>query len=357
MTRAFGPALTIIPPLLLAVLSVTVLSSIAPGKVLYQALYLLAAILSGWGVFSIGLRNLLLFTKPLYLLTVCVLFLTILVGSASRGSMRWLEVWGVRIQFSELAKPILVLTLAPMLAASWPNELRNQLVRLFTVGFLIAPLLILVFLQPDLGTGLILFAIAGLMVFVSGIPGRIVVSLLVITLLALPLARRVLAPYQQARIDSFFNPYSDPHGTGYSAIQSTIAIGSGQLFGRGLGRGTQSQLQFLPERQTDFIFASIVEEFGLAGGIVVLVLFWVPIGTFIDGAIHARERSGALVLTGCAVWLFVQSTVNILMNLGLAPVTGIPLPFLSAGGSSLVSGGILIGLASSALSDFRTSRV
>lgn len=341
--------LIILPAFSLSALSLAVLSSIAPGRVLSQTLFLVTATMIGWGVYALGARNLLYFSTFFYVSLIVFLALTIIFGRVTRGSVRWLEIAGIRGQVSELAKPTLLLVGTALGERAWKREWKKQFTRLVGYGLIIAAPMLLVLLQPDLGTGLVILIISLTLLFASGIPRWLIVSAALLCVSAIPASTYLLADYQLKRIEAFIDPYADPRGAGYQVIQSTIAVGSGQLFGRGLGHGTQSRLQFLPERQTDFIFASLVEELGLVGGMLVIGLYLAMLFGLIHGALIAKEKNDMLVCVGCAGWLFFQATTNMMMNLGLAPVTGITLPFLSAGGSSLVSSSVMLGLAASTL--------
>lgn len=349
MSRHAILTLIILPALLLSAVSITMLGSIAPNKVLVQELFSLMAVIIGWGVYRIGSINLFYFSKSFYILLIVLLTFTVIFGRVTRGSARWLEIAGVRGQVSELAKPVILLLGVSLLRHSWPWRLKEQLVALGKFTLLMLLPIILVLLEPDLGTAIVLLVIAATLGFCSGIPRRILFLIFIAALLIIPASRYFLADYQLRRIDAFFDPYADPRGAGYHVIQSTIAVGSGQLFGRGLGHGTQSRLKFLPERQTDFIFASLVEELGLVGGLLTLALYAAILTGLVFGIFMAKDRLGFLLLTGCAGWLFFQAATNIAMNMGLAPVTGITLPFLSAGGSSLVSSSIMLALAVSSV--------
>lgn len=339
--------LIVIPSVLLSILSLAMLASVAPEKLLPQATFSILAVLVGWIVYRVGVRNILLVSPVIYGMVLFSLIVTIFFGRESRGSIRWLELWETKIQASEVAKPALVLVTAAVLSSGWSDQRRFQLKKLAKLSLVVLPLVALVFLQPDLGTAIILTLIAITQLFCSGIPRWLIALFFLVGVLLVPLNRSFLADYQLARIHSFLDPFSDPRGSGYNVIQSMIAIGSGQLFGRGLGHGTQGQLRFLPERQTDFIFSSLVEELGLLGGIVVVSLYTVlGIGIF-RIAVGSNRPEYYLIAIGCLGWLFFQSMINIAMNLGLTPVTGITLPLVSAGGSSLLASGILLGLTAS----------
>lgn len=331
--------LILLPAIFLSLLGLVMMASILPERLVLQAVFVVLAALLGWLAYRVGVRNLLPFVWPVYVVVVIFLGLTFGFGVVTRGSVRWLEAGGIKLQASEIAKPVVILIGAG--GSRWAAAATGVLI-------------LAVATQPDLGTAMVLLAIFVFGVIISTAPRRLAGAAgLILVLLALfgkfgkfeQLSKLGLRDYQIRRIESFVNPYSDPRGAGYQVIQSTIAIGSGMWTGRGLGRGTQSQLKFLPERHTDFIFAGAVEELGFLGGVVILGLYAIMILGLVRAAAAAGDRAGRLVLGSTAGWLFFQSAVNILMNLGLMPVTGITLPFLSSGGSSLVSSAVIIGLA------------
>lgn len=278
--------------------------------------------------------------RYIYGFSIILLLLTFL-GPEVRGATRWLEIAGMRVQPSELVKPFLILSWASFLQRYPIDKLRNFFLHLvlITVPFL------LVFEQPDLGNAIVLFATWLAMVVMSGLPWLVVgVAGLIAALLA-PLGYTFLEDYQKQRLMTFINPLHDPRGAGYNSIQSIIAVGSGQLFGRGFGRGTQTLLRFLPEYHTDFIFASFSEEFGLFGSVLLLATFFVLLWQII---LHARrvatDTFAFAFMVGLCVMIATQMIVNVGMNVGLVPITGITLPFVSYGGSSLLSMWISIGM-------------
>lgn len=332
------------------------LTSIAPEKVVVQALFLTVAMLIGWGTFKIGVQNLLHLATPLYLAGVTLLLLTAIVGVELRGSRRWLGVGPARMQTSELVKPMILLFATSFFIRPWPRRRIDQARRMGLFVALLAPLVWLILLQPDLGTAIVIMGFVASVAFFSGLPRWLSVLTLAVAVAAIPFSQFFLKDYQVRRIDVFLHPLTDPRGAGYSMIQSVISIGSGQFVGRGLGHGTQSQLQFLPERQTDFIFSSLVEELGFVGGGVVILLYGFMIAALMRAATMARDRSSAVLLGSCATWLFFQSAVNTAMSLGLVPVVGITLPLLSYGGSSLASSAMMLGLAVSAIEYGRVFR-
>lgn len=277
---------------------------------------------------------------------VVLLILVLFVGIISRGSIRWLEVSRGQFQPSEFAKISLILVLAFLFEKkirSAPPDLRTFLSSLVLTAIPAA----LVFFQPDLGTTLILLTIWLGIVVVSGVSRLYLALMFVAGLLVVIPLYGLLADYQRARIISFLNPLSDPLGSGYNVLQSQIAVGSGQIWGRGFGRGTQSHLKFLPEHHTDFIFASLAEEWGFVGSLVLLVLILLLLWRTLAAAQKSADDFGSLLAAGVFTFLVAQFFINIGMNLGLMPVTGIPLPLISYGGSSLWVTMISLGLVQS----------
>ena len=275
----------------------------------------------------------------LFLGTLVFLLSTFVFGAVTRGSIRWINVLGLTLQPSELSKPLLVLFFASFLA-----ERELNLKNLSKAGVLILLPVVLVFLQPDLGSSLVVFFAWAGMVLGAGLATKIVLVSLVGLLAGLPLGWRLLQPYQQQRIASFLNPLADPLGAGYNLIQTVVAVGAGQFWGRGLGKGTQAQLMFLPERHSDFIFATIAEEFGFLGGLVMFFLIALLLWQILNVAQNAKDRLGFLLGLGIFASLASQTLINLGMNLGMLPITGITLPLVSYGGSSLVATMIFLGI-------------
>lgn len=256
-------------------------------------------------------------------------------GPLIRGATRWIVIAGVQLQPSELVKPLLLLAFAWFLTKFPPKTFRNSLINLliFLVPF------VLVFRQPDLGSALVYFSFWLAMMIGAGFPLRVFLGTLILIALMVPLIWHSLHGYQQARIATFLNPGLDPKGAGYNALQSMIAVGSGQIFGRGLGRGTQSHLRFLPEFHTDFIFATLVEDLGFVGGLILLlgyaILLWHITEPLLKGLV-----SDIFIFTysiGLLAMILSQIFINTGMNMGIIPITGITLPFVSYGGSSILS--------------------
>lgn len=280
-----------------------------------------------------------------YGIAILGLIAVMLFGRVVNGAQRWLVLGPWRLQTSELIKPALILLLARYFA-----EGKRQEDGLLTLWDLPVPLalvvlpFLLVVKQPDLSTGMVLLAIAGVMIGVVGLQRRVLVVGFVLVLGFAPLAWNMLAEYQRNRLLTLFNPQADLLGTGYHSWQSKIAIGSGGLWGRGLRAGTQSHLNFLPEKHTDFIFAVLGEEMGFMGVLLLIGLFC---GLLLRGfaiAYRARDRLGTLIVTGVVTLVSVQVFLNIGMTIGLLPILGLPLPLVSYGGSSLVTTLLCLGL-------------
>jgi rod shape determining protein RodA len=269
------------------------------------------------------------------------------LGKVTAGSRRWMELGLMRFQPSEFAKLAVILVLAKYYH-SGARELEQEGLKAFRPLFLVALPVFLVLIQPDLGTAGLIFLIAASMMAVVGLSRRALlwiggVILGVIPLLAL-LGDRILLGYQKKRLLTFLNPDSDPLGAGYHIIQSQIAIGSGGLFGKGFLQGSQNQLMFLPVNHTDFIFSILAEEWGFVGCAIVLILFSALFLRGMSVAGHARDNFGALLVFGCTVTIFWHVVINVGMVMGLVPVVGVPLCFLSYGGSSLLASFICIAI-------------
>lgn len=279
----------------------------------------------------------------IYLLTLSSLLAILIFGEIARGSTRWFNVGSFNIQPSEFAKIGLVLTLAFLL--SRPSK--SLSVKSFVLsGIVSLPIIILVFLEPDFGTAIVLFGSWLGLIFYSGLKlWQILFFGSFACFFSYPVWLK-LKPYQKDRILFFLNPALDPLGKGYNVIQAMIAVGSGGIFGLGLGRGTQSHLWFLPEHYTDFVFATFAEEWGFIGCLVMLLLFFLLLLKIILIAGKA-DSFGGLVCTGVFIYLAIQIFINLGMNLGVMPITGIPLPLISYGGSSFLSTFFALGLVQS----------
>jgi rod shape determining protein RodA len=283
---------------------------------------------------------------PLHAVTIIFLITVLLVGQEAGGATRWISLGSFQFQPSELLKLSVILLQARLLSRRG-STLNRPWPLMLSALYLIVPAL-LVIAQPDVGTTIILGLAWLTQLLVSPLPKRTLVLIVGLGLLAIPAAYPFLADYQQERIDSFFNPSLDTQAEGYNVLQATIAIGSGGVWGKGLDAGSQSQLNFLPAQHTDFIFAVIAEKLGFVGALSIIIAFGVLLIRLVFLAWSANRLFVRLYGFGVVAILGLQFTVNIAMNMGLLPVTGIPLPFVSAGGTHVIVEmamvGILLGL-------------
>lgn len=280
---------------------------------------------------------------PIYIVTLLLLVAVEAVGQLGGGSQRWLELGFMRLQPSELMKPGIVLILAAFFHALPVGLIKSWRALLIPLGLIAMPMGF-VLLQPDLGTALAI-AFGGVVVmFLAGIPLKWFVGGGIAAVVSAPLLYMfALQPYQQRRVSTFLDPATDPQGDGYHIIQSQIAIGSGGISGKGFGEGSQSQLDYLPEPHTDFVFATMAEEWGLVGGLLVLLVFGIVLRWGLIVAREAHDRFSRLLAGGLTATIFFYVAVNLMMVMGLAPVVGIPLPFMSHGGSSMLTNMICVG--------------
>jgi len=263
-----------------------------------------------------------------------------LAGSVGMGAQRWLEFGVLRIQPSEMMKIAVILALARHFHALTIEDVGRPLYLLVPLFITLAPVA-LVLRQPDLGTAVMIVLGAGAMFFIAGVRVWKFVVVLVLGLASVPVIWNFLHTYQRKRILTFLNPESDPLGAGYHILQSKIALGSGSIFGKGFINGSQSHLEFLPERHTDFIFTMLAEEFGLVGGVMVLLLYSFLLIYGLAIALRSRNQFGRLLAMGLTTNLFLYVFANVAMVMGVIPVVGVPLPLISYGGTAMIS--ILIG--------------
>ena len=282
------------------------------------------------------------YSKWIYGITILLLVAVMAVGTSALGAQRWIQLGPITLQPSEFTKFLMIVCMAKMMEGKI-GKLNSFREVLPTFVYILVPTA-LVFLQPDLGTSLVYMAIYMGLLYIAGIRMKLVRIVLGIGLVLAPFGWFALKEYQKQRILVFLNPNIDPYGSGYHIIQSKIAIGSGLIFGKGLFQGTQSQLNFLPENHTDFIFSVIGEELGFVGCMVVLFLMFMLIYRAIRIAYTARDNFGMLLAAGIATYFTFQIMVNVGMTTGIMPVTGIPLPFISYGVSALTTNMLAVGL-------------
>lgn len=289
-------------------------------------------------ILSVDYRIIARHSKWFYIGTLVFIIVVIFVGMAAGGARRWISIFGISFQPSEFIKPVLVVFIAQML---YEKKRAQSLLSLkdiaIPIGLTLLPL-VLIMLQPDLGTAvIILIACLAILWFVGMRKSTYAVLIFVGTTLPIVLWKYALKPYQKMRVYSFLNLEADPQGVGYHTKQAMIAVGSGRFFGKGYMEGTQHKLQFIPEHHTDFIFTVFGEEWGFIGSIVLFLLFISFIHRALKVALNSNDDLGSIIAFGIAAILYFQFTINVLMAIHLAPVVGIPLPFISYGGSSLVS--------------------
>lgn len=279
----------------------------------------------------------------LYVFLLSILSLLFILGHVSKGAESWFRVGGFAFQPSDLMKLVLIIVLAKYFSR---RHIAIANIRHIIVSgvYMFIPF-ILILLQPDFGSAMVLFSIWFGMVLVSGISKKHLFAVFAIGVITFSLAWKfAFKNYQKARIMNFVYPLQDIRGTGYNAYQSTIAVGSGGLYGKGVGFGTQSRLNFLPEYRTDFIFAAFAEEWGFIGSLLLLIFFAIILYKLAFYAVVADSTFEALFTYGVIIWIATHIVINVGMNIGIMPVTGIPLPFMSYGGSHLLAECLALGM-------------
>ena len=324
----------------LLVFSVFVLNSIAPGIFPSYYIYIVLALFSFWFFSQIGFDILSIFSTHFYILSILLLLLTLIIGRVTNGTIRWIPIGSFTLQPSELVRPLLLIFFANYLTKE-----KVDIKRFIKAIALLAVPAILILVQPSFSVSVLtLVAFLGVLIASDFNKKYLLTGLLAIIIL-IPVFWQVLVPYQRQRLMTFLEPMSDPLGAGYNSIQSTIAVGAGELTGRGLGRGIQTQLSFLPEKQTDFIFAAVGEELGFVGTSLILLftfLILLRLTKIMENSISPAARA---YISGFFLTYLVQVFVHVGMNIGIMPVTGLPLPLVSAGGSSLLATMTALGIA------------
>jgi rod shape determining protein RodA len=291
----------------------------------------------------VPMRVLMDYAYLIYFACLFVLLVVDVVGHTGMGAQRWLRVGGLNLQPSEFMKLALILALARYFHQLHPDDIKR-------LPFLLAPFLmmaipaIFILRQPNLGTTTILVSVGAVMCFMAGVQWRYFISVLVAVLMAAPVGYHFLHDYQKRRVLTFLDPQQDPLGAGYNILQSMIAIGSGGLFGKGYLQGSQNQLNFLPEKHTDFIFTMLSEEFGFLGSLFLLMLYGLLLGLGMMVALRNRSTFGSMMAVGVVALVFFHVFINCAMVMGMLPVVGLPLPLMSYGGSIMVSTVVAIGL-------------
>lgn len=291
---------------------------------------------------TLDYRHIEKYSTALYFITLVLLLLVLLFGTTVRGTAGWLSFGVFQVQPVEIAKVTLIIFLASFISKK-KSEL-GEWTRVIASLILSAAMIFFVLKQPDLGSSLVLAAIWSGMILASGLRAKHLVVLFLLATALVSSGWFALEDYQKDRINTFLHPELDPRGSGYNVLQAIVAVGSGGLTGKGIGHGSQSQLNFLPEKHTDFIFAVVAEELGLLGASFVLSLYAVFLYRVRCVGDRASDNFGYLLAVGLFVMLFTQIVVNIGMNIGVLPVTGLPAPLLSYGGSSLLATLFSIGL-------------
>ncbi len=280
---------------------------------------------------------------PAYAIILVMLVAVELLGVVGGGSQRWLDLGFIRLQPSELMKLAIVLAVARFYDMLPAGELRSFNALWPALAMIIFPFM-LVLIQPDLGTATMIAAGGFVVVFLAGVPMRLFIGSGVALAAMLPIAFSIMHDYQRKRVLIFFDPESDPLGAGYHITQSKIAIGSGGIFGKGFLNGTQSHLDYLPEGHTDFVFATMAEEWGLIGGVAIIIGFILLTRWGMRVSARAPSRFGRLAAAGLITTIFFYVAINLMMVMGLAPVVGIPLPLVSFGGTAMLTVMLCLGI-------------
>lgn len=333
--------------LFLIIFSLIILRSVAPFLFPLYLIYIALAV----GIFlffsALDYEILSAFSRFFYIGSIIFLIIPLLIGQVTRGAVRWIPVGSLTIQPAEIVRPFILVFFAYFFTS------KDLTVRRLLLGVLLfIPFALLILAQPSLGvTILVSIGVFGTLLASNISKKKLFFSIVAIALLT-PLFWQLLAPYQKLRVLTFLRPQSDPLGAGYNALQSMIAVGSGEFVGRGLGKGVQTQLSFLPERHTDFIFAATSEELGFMGAILLVLgeaVLLFRIVSIMKEDIGFEKRA---LVTGIFLTLFTQTFVHMGMNMGLLPITGIPLPLVSSGGSDLLGVAMMLGI----IAGFRTKR-
>lgn len=332
----------LLPVTILLSVSLVTLFSLNPDFFRNQLISVVIALSAFFFFSQINIHFLKQLRFPIYLFSLGLLLITFIIGFESRGATRWVQLFGISVQFSEVLKPLLAAAFA-----SYLSEQEHASKKVFLkILVLFTPIFLLVFLQPDLGSALLYLFVLLVALYVYGYPKKWFAFLALPFLIAAPFVWRVLHDYQRQRVLTFLNPQADPLGVSYNSIQALIAVGSGAFMGKGLSEGTQSGLRFLPERQTDFIFATIAEGLGFVGSFIIIAAILVLCYQIYKIFLRTSDRFSKLYALIAFSFILIPAFVNIGMNIGIMPIVGVTLPFVSFGGSSLLSNFIFLGIVS-----------
>jgi rod shape determining protein RodA len=333
----------LIPSVLLVAISLATLFSIDTVLFRQQFTFLLIGLFFYFLFLNIDYKFFTMYPKTIYSMIIIGFLIVLFFGTVVNGSKSWLVFFGIHLQVEEFLKPFFILVVANFLAFSTLSAIQKYL-----AAFGIAiPIFLLILRQPDTGTALMYIATFAGMLLMYSFPVYYYVITLLAVLAPTPIILNILKPYQKERLITLVNLTADPFGSSYNAIQALISIGSGGIFGKGLGEGTQSVLRFLPERQTDFIFASVSEGLGFVGGASIICLLCFLLYRIYRLSMVIGDTYPYLIVMGVFFLILIQTLTNIGMNMGMMPIIGVTLPFMSYGGSSLVTNFILLGLVSS----------
>lgn len=329
----------LLPAVVLVILSLTTLFSINFSYFRTQLIFFILSLFAYFFFSNINLEVFKPYLKPFYIISVFLLIFVLILGIKSHGAVRWLTIFGFSIQLSEILKPLLAFAFVYYLSKNGRNAKT-----LVISALLLLPVVLLIAMQPDLGSALIYAFVMLFALIVLGFP---LIGFGVVTAISVgffPIFWSSLKTYQKQRLLTFIHPSTDALGAGYNAAQAVIAVGSGMFFGKGLGEQTQSGLNFLPERQTDFIFATLSEALGFFGSLLVLCVFGILLFRIYRIYLDTQDSKTKYYALIAFFLILFQAFVNIGMNIGILPIVGVPLPFISYGGSSLLSSFVLLGI-------------
>ena len=340
----------LIPALILVGISLATLYSLDFDFFKQQLIYFLVSFAAYLVFTNIDYKIYGYFAKYIYIAIILSLLLLFFIGFEAKGAVRWVDFFGISIQFSEIAKPFFIIVIAYFLTRDSIRGLSKFLLS----AFLIFPIFFLILRQPDLGSALVYLLSGGFVILLFGFPLLFYIVSIIMSIIPIPIIYNLLHDYQKSRILSFINPTADVSGSSYNSIQALISIGSGGITGKGFGQATQSVLKFLPERHTDFIFATISESLGFIGGLIIIACFGVLLWKIFRLSKAVNDKFTYLLVIGFYAIFLIQAFFNIGMNIGILPIVGITLPFVSYGGSSLLTCFIILGILSAIQYDYKT---